>query len=403
MLRKNIIGIDISDYAIKVIQLDGHKTVVAYGVHELPPGVVVEGVIVDCDTFVMHCSRALRHTKPKSMQNDFQKAQAIVSLPEDKVWSHTVAIPDTVPPKEFEKYLYADAANVIPVDIEKLYTTYSISTIRDTQFATFVGAEKDVVAMYASCIQAAGLQVDFVGSYFYSIARAVLPKKFEEEDNYIIVDIGYRRTTVGVFDENAIAYVATQNKVSRKSLSAPSEAAATETLCHTVQDAVSCIVDDIHHIAAHFEKSTKQEVTKVVVVGQLEHLDDIVAGLQNVLTQEVTVGNPYMHIQNTDSIDLVKPAFSFANAIGLAMYGVDKTLPHINLLPKKKVSKEAFKKNIIEKITTLGGRQILYCLHILKNTTDGKTSPCPPKLLAVLALLLFGLFLLGYVFTVYLV
>ena len=66
-----------------------------------------------------------------------------------------------------------------------------------------------------------------------------------------------------------------------------------------MKEAVSSITDDISKTATHFKASTNQDITKVVLVGQLDDMSEMLTGLQETVMQEVVLGDSYLHIQNT--------------------------------------------------------------------------------------------------------
>jgi len=336
MIHNNIIGVDISDSAIKIVQLDGNKSVVTYGNFELSEGVVLDGVIIDTATFIEKCKDVLKHTKPVAVQGDFKKPHAIVSLPEDRVWSYTFVIPPDILPKEHESYLNKEASKVIPQNISELYTAHFVTMIRDTWFATFVGAKKEIIDTYINSFNEAGLEVDFIGSNFYSIARAVLPESFGT-DNYLIVNIGERRVTIGVFDENDAAYMTTQTLVSKEDLEKISteDTASNQQKLTYPEKPMKLIIEDIIHVKDNFLEHTGQNISKILVTGQLTDMTGFIAELRQSIPSDMELGNAYRHINNFKIFnDSVSPA-SFANTIGLALYGVDRTVPHINLLSNK--------------------------------------------------------------------
>lgn len=324
MIRKNIVGLEVNDTTINIIQLNEKKEVLVYGSFELPEGVVSEGVIVDKKQFVEQCMSFFTHTKPIALEGDFIKPYAIVSLPENKVWSHTFIIPSEILPDEYSAYVYTEASKLIPVDLSELYTTYSAKIIRGTCFVTFVGARKDIVEAYKNCLHEAGLEVEFIGSNFYSIARAVLPKTFGT-DNYIIIDIGATTATIGAFDETAIAYITRQSFVSAEQI---------QNGEHDTS-AVAMLALDCATVVASFEKNTGQKITQVILTGHTEGKTDCLTYLQNALHLKVSLCNTYRHLRDISVIDDSIQPGSFANVVGLALYGVDRTMPHINLLPEK--------------------------------------------------------------------
>ncbi|MFT7506903.1 MAG: Tfp pilus assembly PilM family ATPase [Acidimicrobiales bacterium] len=402
MIYKNVIGLDISDVAIKVVQIDENKAAVTYGDFSLPAGIVTDGLITDHELFVEKCTYILDHIKPVSVQGYFIKPHAIVSLPEDKVWSHTVRIPSEVSEKEYGQYITQEAAKVIPFELSELYTSFTVSKIRDAQYGTFVGAQRAVVDQYLTCLDKVALKIDFIGSNFFSVARAVLPESFGS-DNYIIIDVGHRRTTIGAFDENAAPYVALQNFVSKHDIEhekTSKSAGGTDSLGK--EEAINSIVADISHVMEDFLEHTGETITKVLITGQLQDTKDFVARIGATLEVEVSIANPYSRIRNTDIfVDVTSPV-SFANTIGLALYGVDRTMPHINLLPADEAAENKGRLTLAPTFMTFDLKKTIQgALAFLKKTYASKHDQT--ALLGTVAFLVVTLVVLGYVLSLYLI
>lgn len=344
--RKNSIGIEIADKAIKIVQLDNKKNVVAYGDFPLPVGIVQKGIIVDHIKFIEICNDILTKTVPVAVAGEFIQPHAVISIPEEHVWTHTVMIPNSIGEDEREAYILDEAAKNIPVDIATLTTSTSVANIRETWFGTFVGVPTDIVRTYQQNFSAIDVHVDFLGSSFYSVARAILPHAFEN-DNYLIVHVEDDKTIIGVFDENTFAYATMQ--IDTPEIATHAKTKKVKRVRRKIPKKVlTRIVYDIKELEAFFTRETGQEITKVLLTGTPADMEVAQKQFQKALEREVLVANPFQYIHGTKEFEKDVDANAFANVIGLALYGADHSLPHINLLSQKfvTVTHEAYEEQL---------------------------------------------------------
>ena len=76
--ESNLVGIDISESSLKVLQLNDAQDIVAYGTKELQEGVVSLGRIIDADAFASALNDVLTSTKPTVLDGKTQKLKAVV-------------------------------------------------------------------------------------------------------------------------------------------------------------------------------------------------------------------------------------------------------------------------------------------------------------------------------------
>ena len=349
--HNNVVGIDISDYAIKVLQLDDANAVTAYGQCTLEPGIVVDGKIIQVDTFVEAMTKMLANTKPTQLLTPTAQLQSAVSLPESKLFTYTCKLPGNLTKDKTKKYVEAEALKVVPFNITDLYWSYYVVTIRDEQYATFAGAPKDIVENYVQAFTQARVQPLFIGGAFFSLGRAVLPDDFGE-DNFMIVDIGASATNVGVFDQDAVANLSiripkggahfTQSLMEALSLEhadAESQkytygvdiAGAQTEVSGILQQSLEEVIEEIIKAKEYFQEKTKQQITQILLTGgsaNMKSLDTYVVQKTGVAT---TVADPFIKISNKDALLEETSAMSYANVIGLALRGVHKNLPSVDL------------------------------------------------------------------------
>lgn len=378
-LAKNIIGIDVNDTTIRMVQLNGEKSLLAATSHSLPEGVVKNGEIINEKAFVIACQKALLETKSTDENSLFLAPEGIVSLPEGEAWSYTVSIPTNLTEAERVAFVFQEAEKIIPHDLSTFYTRVEVVQIQDQWFGVFVAAPKKLVDSLYQCFLKAGIRVSFIGSNFYSIARAVLPKEFGE-NNYSIVDIGSRQTTVGVFDERAVPYIVVSSAYYDEK-----------------PDTLSKILKDILEVHTYFNKKSGQVVTHTIVTGQRDSLEQIAEQLKEKVEGEVDVGDPFRYLSDTSDIKKQPFKAGFANSIGLALYGVDRTLPHINLLPEKNAKTHLWQHHMLIKVTAI------------ITTISQRVAPYAPaqhkpsrKTLVMVFFVVLALLLLAYVLMQYL-
>jgi type IV pilus assembly protein PilM len=204
MKSSNLIGIDVSDSSIKVLQLDGEKNIFAYGTQNLPEGIVNKGRILNTQEFTAILTEVLKNTKPHALSAENMNLRAVLCLPESKLFTHYVAVPETVKKNELETFIKEDAEKIIPFNLEEMYWDYHVAEKNKERHATFIGVAKSDLDNYVEAFSRANVKPAFVGGELFSLGKALLPDSALEED-HIILDIGAHTTTIGMFADDAVA------------------------------------------------------------------------------------------------------------------------------------------------------------------------------------------------------
>lgn len=142
MKHSNLIGIDISDASIKVLELNDAHEVIAYGSIELPTGIITDGMVVDIAGFTKKVDELLVATEPQVLRTDDTILRAILCLPESKLFTHYVTIPSTVKRSEYPEYIRTEAEKMIPFDFAELYFDHHVVSTHETLGAVFCGCAK---------------------------------------------------------------------------------------------------------------------------------------------------------------------------------------------------------------------------------------------------------------------
>ncbi len=358
MLKNNLVGVDISDNSIKVLQLDEAYRVTAYGKTKLDKGIVHNGTIADSEAFINSFHSILETTVPNALLPSKNPLRSILSVPESKLYVHHLTFPESLHRDKMPKYIIEKAAKIIPFDIENLYYTYHVVREDKLQHVTFVGATKEVVTNYVDVITEAGVRPYSIGGSFFSLGRALLPDELEEQ-NYIIVDIGANFTQVGIFDIDAIASFSVQipvgGKVFTDSIATKLDISMQEaekikqtqgmnpqekksTVFLSLSDNIKRITSEITEAKIYHEVKTGQKIGNIILAGGsalMPHLSKFVEVETGLTT---TVANPFVKIKNHEVFGTDTAPIFYANVIGLALRGADDSLQAIDLLQQHKTS-----------------------------------------------------------------
>jgi type IV pilus assembly protein PilM len=204
MRQHNSIGVDVSDTSIKVLLLDIHDEVIAYGTNTLEKGVVENGNIIDKKAFAEALSSVLRNTEPLVLDRSRVNLRAIVSMPESKLFTHTVAVPSAIVKKDIDQYVKDAAQTIIPHNFDDLYYDFYVRDTHESKTAVFVGVLKHELDNYIEAFSQAGVKPVFVGGELFSLGRALLTEEVRGK-GCMILDIGTHGATLGVYLEDAIA------------------------------------------------------------------------------------------------------------------------------------------------------------------------------------------------------
>ena len=432
--ESNLVGIDISESSIKVLQLNDAQDIVAYGTKELQEGVVSLGRIIDADAFASALNDVLTSTKPTVLDGKTQKLKAVVCLPESRLFTHYMTIPSELKRVEIAPWIEAEASKIIPIEMDDLYFDHHIVEKGGIRKATFVGVQKSDLDAYMTAFARANVTPAFLIGELFSLGYAVLPEgRFE--DDYIIVDIGAHSTTIGIFGEDRFANasivipqggedittsVAKELECTQDEAEKKKRAKGVGSLDDTpdsVETIVRMHVDQIiHHIEESrlfFEEKTQDRIEHVILAGGSALLPSLVPYLQAHLRTDVSLAEPLSKVHHTELLDTATPGILFSNVIGLARYALNADRSQLNLLTQYRFQESDTKKEVLplSEVTSTG--DLFYVVyihakritHIAKRVSGYITRYNPRldgKLIATVLLLVGALCVLFWVLTTYL-
>lgn len=378
MKHPNLVGVDVSESSIKVLQLDADNNIVAYGSAPLPAGVVKDGSIAKQEAFSETLNNVLKNTKPSILHTEDASLRAILCLPESKLFSHHCTIPDGIKDSELESYILEDAKKIIPLEIDSLYFRYHVAEENGVRNATFVGVRKTDLENYVDAFTYANVKPEFIRGELFALGRSLLPEPPFEED-YIILDIGALSTTIGIFSVDSVPnasilvreggehftqHLSMQLEVSHqeanelKHMYGVDPAHEDTRVPGILRERLLPIVDKLSVAKKYFEKKTGNPINHIFLTGGsalTPHLGEYISEKVGI---DVSIADPFLKIKDNEQFYGDVNKIFFANVIGLALCAMGDNLADINLLTqyrqdRKESNKESLSVRDIRSISDL--------------------------------------------------
>lgn len=352
------VGVDISDSSIKLLELDKDRAVRTYGNIELPEGVVNNGSIENKEAFSRELNELLRTTKPLSLIAEDASVRAVLCLPEAKLFTHTLAVPASVKRSELDEYVRTESAKIIPFELSSLYWDYHLSEIKALRKAAFVGVLKADLDNYVEAFSHANVQPAFIGGELFSLGQALLPPGNLEP--HLILDIGARSTTIGIFNGSAIAEFSivvpyagdfftaqiaerlelTQEEAEQQKRTYGVLEADTKTkVSDILKDALGLLVQEVLQLKMYFEEKEQVQVSSMTLAGGSALLPGILEYFSEATNMSATIANPFIQVTKHDALESGTAGILFANVVGLALYALRNDGESVNLLTKYRYEK----------------------------------------------------------------
>lgn len=202
------IGVDISDKIIKAVQLrkSGDRYIVdAISKYKLADGLVEAGEIID----PKGVKEALTKLLTKTLHGSFSGTEVVVCLPDTKTYIKTINVDKT--PNKLSSIVAAEIEKNFPLARKDIYYDWEVVFEDASSYQILVGAApRNIVDGYTAVLDSAGLSIIAYEIESISICRALLEEegakfKGEFKNNYCIIDIGAKRTSLTIYSKNTIA------------------------------------------------------------------------------------------------------------------------------------------------------------------------------------------------------
>ncbi len=341
--KKQVLGLDISDYSIEVISLGGSiqsPRLLAMGRKVLKPGIIEDGLILNEEKLETALKELIENPKFGKIKTN----KIIFALPESRSYIHIFKLPEKLIKKEIPELVKSQASQTFPHPLEELYLDYQ----EENNEVLLIGVPQKIVNDYLEVFRNCNLRPVVLEIESLSLGRALIP---DEEKLVLIADIGARTTNLNVFDQkklrlslsNPIAgnrftqalskklNINSQNAEELKKKIGLDPKFQNGRIFLILQKEVQLIIEDINKIERYFKKKTGQNIEKIILAGGSAALPHLSEYLADNLQRPVAIGDPWGRI----NIDILKRKEYFkkaleinpilySTAIGTALRGLDK-------------------------------------------------------------------------------
>ncbi|MFA5349556.1 MAG: type IV pilus assembly protein PilM [Candidatus Paceibacterota bacterium] len=347
-LNLKAFGLDISDQALKLVELEKKKKnqikIRCLNETSLKDDVIKRGVVLKPDVLASSIKELIKKTKGLNTK------YVVLSLPEEKAFLQVITMP-RMKEEELKNAVKYEAENYIPFSIEKMYLdceSISSELKKDTQEVLLAALQKETVDSYLGVLDLAGLIPLVLETESQAITRSLISNR-KDRSPRMIMDIGASRTI----------FIISAGATPRFSASIPlSGNVLTEAVSKTLKidfkkadelkrncglkrktdkekevfDAlIPAMVDlteqmkkhiEYYHDYAQEKGFAEKDIKEVLVCGGGGNLIDLDKFLSEQLNLPVKIGNPFVNIPNHKQF--TENELSFTVAIGLALRGLEE-------------------------------------------------------------------------------
>lgn len=344
-----MIGVDISDRSIKIVQLSRGKKrrLLTYCTLALADGVMINGVVRQQKEMQEHLREAMNACQLPIRKEGFRKGVGcvvVVSIPEIQSFLRVVEIPE-MREDEIGEAVRWEISQHIPFSLDKVYVDWQYLTgaarvLGDGKQEVQVGAaQRLVVDSLYETFRALGLDVAAFELESQAIVRALISKFLRKKRGLLIVDLGGTTTNVIVHDRGAMRFTASLQKGVQYVASnlAPDDmrivtanverlgAKVAMCLKPLMMPAMEELVIEVRGIVDFYNGiDLEHRVREVIVTGggsNIPGLDEVF--FQHFSNVHVQRGNPWVNVLSGTHLTHppmnIKESARFSTALGLAL------------------------------------------------------------------------------------
>ena len=201
------IGLDISDYSLKLIQLNksGRDSISIQAISrvELEKGLIEGGEIINKIKVI----ESIKTLLDKPLKGKITSKHVVACLPETKTYLKLIEIEKS--PNNINQIIESEIEKHIPLSVDDIYYDWQIIKSTREMDRVLIGAcPKKIANQYIEVFKEAKLSIVGFEIEAVAISRALLReespkiKKGQQKENYLIIDIGKKRTSMLVYSKN---------------------------------------------------------------------------------------------------------------------------------------------------------------------------------------------------------
>lgn len=347
----NSFGIDFSDRAIKIAQLEkdnDRARLYAYGREDIPEGLIEDGDIKKPEELAAFVKKALAHCTPRPVKSKF----VIYSIPETKGFIRVIKIP-YVEQEELESVIFNEMEQLFPISPDESYVDWQILENKNNKTLEILVAAvpQNVVDSYSEVLTLAGLKPVAAEIESIAISRSLINEKCSQKP-VLIIDMGMDRTGFIIFKTPTVQFTASIpvcgkeiNRLIAKRMNVDEDKAeelknkcglSPREDCIEIYRAMDYSLNEmtgyINKLLGYYHDHYKDEpdIAKVVICGGESKIVGVSSFLSLKIKKEIEKGNPWINITSTNAKYKEIPVISrndsliFVTVLGLALRGLEE-------------------------------------------------------------------------------
>lgn len=311
---KPIIGLDISQTGVKVMEIDPKLWLVTgYGSIDLDPAKVQASLDGD-DPYLADNIRLLVSEK---LVGTLSSDHVVVGIPTGRTFSRTFTIPASAE-ATLSDAIEVEVDQYIPIPLSSLYVDYDIiERTKETLTVIMSAVPRAIVDRSVDAVSSAGLTPVMVEPGINAVAR-VLEATEEGHLTSLIIDIGPASTDIAVLDGGAIRVagglglggntftldiakklgVTLENAHQLKVLNGLSAGPRQAKITSALQPSLQRIVNEVHKVIRYYNErlGSERKIEQVLVVGGGSNMPGIGDYFTNELIMAARVASPWQKL-----------------------------------------------------------------------------------------------------------
>ena len=334
-----VVGIDISDHSIEILQLDIDRNIQLHARSILEKGIVESAKIKDAERLGKIFQATLKEAGlDKLMAKKKSRIKGLFSFPESKAFIREFQFEDreNLPEKIRDKI-----KENIPFAFEELYWDHIELDSQSGKIRVLVVVVPEkAIDEYLYFFWTHGVDPVVFDIEAASIARALLPKG-DRKQGTVIVDIGDRTSIINIFNPKkdlnlSVSVFCAGNYFTQKvaeKLGVTWQEAETikqqygfekEPVSAVLQECSGALIKEIKNALKYHQDRFGFKAETIILAGGSVLLPGIREHFQKNFEEKVEIGNPLHNIRPGSFFPDEKKAALYANVIGLAMRGLEK-------------------------------------------------------------------------------
>jgi len=344
-----IVGIDISDHSIEILQLDTDGKVQLFARSVLEKGIVESAEIKDAERLGKIFQSTIKEAGlDVLMAKKRSRIKGLFSFPESKAFIREFQFEDK---ENLPEKLRDKIKENIPVAFEELYWDYiELEDQSGGVRVLVVAVPEKTVDEYLYFFWVQGVDPVVFDIEAASVSRALLPLK-EQQNGTAIIDIGAKTSIINIFSPKkelslsvSVFYAGNyfSQKIAEKMGIDEEEAEIMKQklgfekkpVSSILQECSALLIGEIKNALKYNQEKSGFKTDKVILTGGSALLPGLEDYFQKNLEEKVEIGNSLANIRPAAFFSEKKKAMLYANVIGLAIRGLGKDFIEsgINLL-----------------------------------------------------------------------